>query len=91
MFSAAHIFNNSSNNNYTMMDTSNVPCTPTCVTVNHSCVSGSSFSTTGKNTTIILPGDKKPKIIGGGKKTEIKADVVGVVLKSIVPVSFVSI
>jgi hypothetical protein len=30
----------------------------------------------GKNTTIILPGDKKPKTIGGGRKTEIKADVV---------------
>ena len=33
-------------------------------------------SLSGKNTTIILPGDKKPKTIGGGRKTEIKADVV---------------
>lgn len=32
-----------------------------------------------KNTTIILPGDKKPKSIGGGRKPEIKADVVSVV------------
>ena len=41
---------------------------------NNSSLSSSSYST-GKNTTIILPGDKKPKIIGCGKKTEIKADV----------------
>ena len=45
-----------------------------------SSLSGSTFST-GKSTTIILPGDKKPKIIGCGKKSEIKADVD--VLKSI--------
>jgi hypothetical protein len=41
----------------------------------NSLFSGSSTSG-GKNTTIILPGDKKPKTIGGGRKTEIKADVV---------------
>ena len=41
-----------------------------------SLISGTSLS--GKNTTIILPGDKKPKTIGGGRKTEIKADVVSV-------------
>ena len=41
-----------------------------------SLISGTSLS--GKNTTIILPGDKKPKTIGGGRKTEIKADVVSI-------------
>lgn len=31
---------------------------------------------TTKNISIILPGDKKPKMIGSGKKPDIKADVV---------------
>ncbi|CAF0781503.1 unnamed protein product [Brachionus calyciflorus] len=34
-----------------------------------------SSSTGTKNISIILPGDKKPKMIGGGKKPDIKADV----------------
>ena len=50
--------------------------TSTTNTTNASLFSGTSAtSASGKNTTIILPGDKKPKTIGGGRKTEIKADV----------------
>lgn len=36
----------------------------------------SNSSTGTKNISIILPGDKKPKMIGSGKKPDIKADVV---------------
>lgn len=38
--------------------------------------SNTSSSTGTKNISIILPGDKKPKMIGSGKKPDIKADVV---------------
>lgn len=39
--------------------------------------SSTTNSSTGtKNISIILPGDKKPKMIGSGKKPDIKADVV---------------
>lgn len=53
---------------------SNMPASLTQAPSNTSLFS--SVTTSGKNTTIILPGGKKAKTIG--RKTEIKADVVSI-------------